>query len=158
MKKSILGFVSVFVVMTMTAGAQGANETPQAVIAAFNTRFPHATVRKWEERKEGFIADFRLGRKKLFAYFASDGTWKGTETPIRWTKDLPAAVRDGWRNSDYSAWRVLDLKKIETPEQPLYTLHVNNGDLLDADRHDAFLEEYMLFFSEKGELVRKDKM
>jgi hypothetical protein len=130
---------------------------PQPVVTAFTNRFPNAQLKKWEQRKEGYIADFRLSGKKIFAYYASDGTWKGTETPIKWTKNLPAAVKEGWKNSGYYAWYVLDIKKIETPEQPLYTLHVNNGSLLDSDHHDAFLEEYVLFFSEKGELVRKDK-
>ena len=131
---------------------------PAAVRSAFANQFPSGHLKKWEWRKEGYIADFRLGGKKLFAYYSADGGWKGTESPIRWTKDLPEAVREGWKKSGYYSWYVMNIKKIETPDGPLYTLHVNNGTLLDADHHDAFLEEYVLFFSPSGELVKKDRM
>src|ERR1700761_3119564 len=147
MKKIILFLVIAISSHSMFAQANTAVEPPQAVTTAFHERFPNGQLKKWEERKEGFIADFRLDGKKLFAYYAADGTWKGTESPIKWTKNLPSAGREGWRNSSYAAWYVLDIKKIETPEQPLYALHVNNGSLLDSDHHDAFLEEYVLFFS-----------
>ncbi len=159
MKKLFFLIAIAMLSQTMIAQARNNNvEPPQSVTTAFTARFPSANLKKWELRKEGYIADFRLDGKKLFAYYAADGTWKGTEAPIKWTKNLPAAVREGWKNSGYGAWYVLDIKKIETPDQPLYTLHVNNGTLLDSDHHDAFLEEYVLFFSEKGELVRTDKM
>src|SRR5690348_3355592 len=98
MKKLIfLGVIAIFS-KTMVAQANSQSMPPEAVVNAFNTRFPNAHVRSWEERKEGFIADFRLDGKKTFAYFAPDGTWKGTERPIKWTKNLPAAVRSGWMN------------------------------------------------------------
>lgn len=154
MKKFIALIAIAIFSKTMTAQA---TIPPAAVSTAFTSQFPKAQLKKWEERKEGYIADFRLNGKKLFAYYAADGTWKGTETPIKWTRNLPEAVRKGWDHSEYTAWYVMDIKKIETPEQPLYALHVNNGTLLDSDHHDAFLEEYVLFFSENGELVRKDK-
>jgi hypothetical protein len=131
---------------------------PPAVTTAFTTRFPGAHLRRWQQRPEGFIADFRIGRRKLFAYYSTDGTWKGTEAPVKWTKLLPPAVREAWERSDYKAWQVVDIKKIDRPEGPLYTLHVSNGDLLDSDHHDALLEEYVLFYSASGELTRKDKM
>ena|ERR1700743_16190 len=158
MKKLIALIAIAMLSETMIAQAHSAVTPPQAVSSAFSTRFPGAKLKKWEQRKEGYIADFRLNGKKLFAYYASDGKWEGTELPIKWTKNLPSAVREGWNKSDYAAWYVLDIKRIDRPEGPLYTLHVNNGSLLDSDHHDAFLEEYVLFFSEKGELVRKDKM
>ena len=82
---------------------------------------------------------------------------KGTETPVKWSRGLPAAVREGWKKSGYAAWSIMDIKKIETPDKPLYAIHVNNGSLLDSDHKDAFMEEYVLFFSEKGELVRIDR-
>lgn len=146
-------------VMSQSMTAQGDSNliVPQKVVAAFTTQFPNAHLKKWEQRKEGYIADFRQEGKKYFAYYAEDGVWRGTESPIKWTRQLPAAVKEGWKASEYYSWYVEDIKKIQTPERPLYVLHVDNGTLLDADHHDAFREEYVLFFSEKGELVRKDK-
>ncbi|MBS1665504.1 MAG: PepSY-like domain-containing protein [Bacteroidetes bacterium] len=158
MKKLIILIVIALFSKSMIAQAGSSVTPPASVAKAFASQFPSAYLRKWEQRKEGFIADFRIKKTKLFAYYAPDGTWKGTEAPIKRTKNLPASVREGWNNSGYGSWYVLDLKKIDQPDGPLYTIHVNNGTLLDSDHHDAFLEEYVLFFSEKGELVRKDRM
>ncbi len=143
---------------TMIAQAKGGVTVPQSVIAAFSNRFPDVKLKKWEQRKEGYIATYRKDGKKYFAYYAADGAWKGTETPIKWTRNLPEAVKAGWKKTDYYSWYVLDIKKIDTPEQPLYTLHVDNSSTLDSDHKDAFREEYVLFFSASGELVRKDRM
>jgi hypothetical protein len=129
---------------------------PSAVAAAFATRFPNTRVNQWMERKEGYIAAFRVDHKKSFAYYAADGTWKATETSVNWTWHLPATVHKGWLSSDYAAWYVEKITKIVTPEQTLYTLLVNNTPLLDADHVWVDKEKYVLFFSEKGELVRKD--
>ena len=142
---------------SMTAQGDSTLVVPQKVVTAFTTQFPNAHLKKWEQRTEGYIADFRQDGKKYFAYYTGEGAWKGTESPIKWTRQLPAAVKEGWKTSGYYSWYVEDIKKIQTPEQPLYVLHVDNGTLLDADHHDAFREEYVLFFSEKGELVRKDR-
>jgi hypothetical protein len=143
-------------VIATTTGKHSAVVPPPAVTAAFATRFPNTQVKQWMERKEGYIAAFRLDHKKSFAYYAADGTWKATETPVNWTWHLPAAVHKGWLNSDYAAWYVEKITKIVTPEQTLYTLLVNNTPLLDADHVWVDKEKYVLFFSEKGELVRKD--
>jgi hypothetical protein len=144
------------VVKATTVRNQSAVVPPTAVTAAFATRFPNTRVNQWLERKEGYIAAFRMDHKKSFAYYAADGTWKATETPVSWTWHLPATVHKGWLNSGYAAWYVEKITKIVTPEQTLYTLLVNNSPLLDADHVWVDDEKCVLFFSEKGELVRKD--
>jgi hypothetical protein len=155
MKKLII-FIAITLLsepMIAQAGAGSSVIVPPVVLTAFSTRFPNAHLRGWQQRPEGYIADFRLGGKKLFAYYSADGMWKGTETPIKGSRNLPAAVRKGWKNSDYAAWHVEDIKKIDRPEGPLYALHIDNGSLLDADHHDAFHEEYVLFFNGEGRLL-----
>ncbi len=140
-----------------TAQKDSAVIAPEAVVKAFDQQFSGAKLHKWLWRKEGYIADFRKDGKKYFAYYSADGAWKGTESPIKWTKDLPAAVKQGWKNSGYYAWYVEDIKKIESPDSPMYVLHVDNGSLLDSDHHDAFRKEFVLFFSAKGDLIRKEQ-
>jgi hypothetical protein len=144
-------------VKAATTSDHSAVVPPSAVTTAFAIRFPDTRVKQWMERKEGYIAAFRLDHKKSFAYYAADGTWKATETPVNWTWHLPAAVHKGWLNSDYAAWYVEKITKIVTPEETLYTLLVNNSPLLDAEHAYNFDEKYVLFFSEKGELIRKDE-
>jgi hypothetical protein len=131
---------------------------PAQVKSAFTAQFPDGQLKKWEQRKEGYIAKFTRSGKSYFAYYAADGSWKGTEMPIKWTKNLPDSVKSGWKNSGYYSWYVEDIKKIETPEQPLYVLHVDNTSLLDSDHKDAFREEWLLYFSGSGELVKKMQM
>jgi hypothetical protein len=158
MKKLLIAIAAVILSGNMIAQGESILVVPQPVTKAFSAQFPAARLKKWEQRKEGYIASFRQDGKKYFAYYSADGSWKGTEAPIKWTKNLPDSVKAGWKTSGYYNWYVEDIKRIETPEQPLYVLHVNNGSLLDSDHHDAFKEEYLLFFSPKGDLVRKEKM
>jgi hypothetical protein len=158
MKKIIILLAIALFSQTMIAQAHPAVVPPQAVVTAFAGRFPNAKVKNWEEKPEGFIADFKLNGQKVFAYYAADGSWKGTETPIKWSWKLPAVVREAWKNSDYAAWYILKIKKIEMADGPLYVLDLNNSPFLDSDHSNpVFQEEYVIFFNEKGELVRKDK-
>lgn len=133
---------------------------PSVVRSAFDSRFPNAQVKNWTERKEAqkdsYIAYFRFNGKKLYAYYSPDGSWEGTGTPLKWSKELPAAVRQAWRHSDYAAWKIMDLKKIRTPDQTLYQLHLSNSPLLDADHDYAFQDECKLIYNARGELVRKE--
>ena len=158
MKKIIVVLVVAMTFQYMMAQAAGPVVVPQAVSQAFTARFPDGQLKKWETRKEGFVAVFREHGKTWFAYYTADGSWKGTETPIKWTKNLPQAVRAGWLKSDYASWYVQDIKSIRTPEGLLYALHVDNSSVLDSEHKDAFREEYVIFFNEKGEIVRTDTM
>jgi hypothetical protein len=158
MKKVLFVLVVALISQSMVAQAGKAVTVPSAVASAFSARFPSGQLKKWEQRKEGYVAVFRQDGKKYFAYYKADGTWSGTEMPIKWTKNLPPVVRKGWLKSEYASWYVRDIKKIETPDGPLYALHMDNSPNLDSDHNYAFGEEWVVFFSGKGEIVRKDQM
>jgi len=149
MKKVLFVLVVALMTQSMVAQAGKAVAVPSVVASAFSARFPSGQLKKWEQRKEGYVAVFRQDGKKYFAYYKADGTWSGTEMPIKWT---------GWLKSEYASWYVRDIKKIETPDGPLYALHMDNSPNLDSDHNYAFGEEWVVFFSEKGEIVRKDQM
>lgn len=155
MKKLILLIAIALFSQSMIAQASTVTPPP-AVTTAFAARFPNVQVREWKEQEGTYYANFRLNGKKTFAYYTADGSWKGTETPLKWSWHLPAKVRNAWKNSDFAAWYLMDIKKIETPDGPLYALHVNNSPLLDSDHAQIDHDEYEIFFNEKGELVRKD--
>jgi hypothetical protein len=130
---------------------------PQVVIDSFNARFPNTPVKKWSARPKGFIADFKLNGQQLFADYGPDGTWVGTETPIKFPFRFPHDVKQGWRHSDFSAWYLVKAYRIMTPGQTLYALDVNNSPLLDAEHMYNFNQEFFIYFSEEGKLVRKDR-
>jgi hypothetical protein len=158
MKKLITLIAIAFFSETMIAQAGPSSPTvpPQAVLTAFTSRFPNVQVKKWAEQQDTYYALFRLKGKKTFAYYNADGSWKATEIPMKWSWNLPEKVKQAWRHSDFAAWYLMDIKRIETPDQILYALHVNSSPLLDADHNQIDREEVEIFFNEKGELVRKD--
>lgn len=131
---------------------------PKEVTQAFSAKFPDGDLKKWETRQEGYIAQFTRDGKKYYAYYSHQGDWKGTESRVKRTRHLPANVQTGWMNSGYAGWYVHNIKKIETPERPLYVLHLNNGPLLSSDKYDAFREDHVLTFTADGELIKKDRI
>jgi hypothetical protein len=167
MKKLIMIVVVGFISGITVARADDPHVTPpSAVQSAFESRFPNARVMEWrelkvnfwqdqkEEQKYSYVADFRLNGKKLYAYYSPDGVWKGTGTLVKWSKDLPAKVRYAWKHSPYAAWYILDLKKITTPTQTLYQMHLNNSSVLDAE-HYYLQDECKLTYNENGDLIKK---
>jgi len=147
-------------ILTQTLLAQNIEDkpVPKEVIKAHSAKFPDSELKKWESRNEGYIAKFTRDGKKYFAYYSHEGKWKGTESRVKWTRHLPDNVQAGWINSGYAGWYVHNIKKIETPERPLYVLHVNNGTLLSSDKYDAFKEDHVLYFTADGELIKTDKI
>jgi hypothetical protein len=155
MKKIFIVSIIAFVSQTMVAMAGTGVVVPQAVSAAFAARFPDARVKKWSPCPQGFMAMFKHKGKKEYAYYAPDGTWKATETAVSWTWNLPDAVRKAYKDSDYAAWKVEHIKRVDQPDEPLYILDVNSSPLYDADHSYVYAEEWVIFFNQKGELVRK---
>ena len=158
MKKSIILIAIALFSETMIAQAGPASPTvpPQAVLTAFTSRFPNVQVKKWAEQQDTYYALFRLNGKKTFAYYGADGSWKATEVPMKWSWNLPEKVRQAWRHSDFAAWYLMDIKRIEIPGGTQYALHLNNSPLLDSDHSQIDHDEYTIFFNENGDLVRKD--
>jgi hypothetical protein len=150
-------FSETMIAQAHPAATSNAVEPPQAVAAAMATRYPNAQVRKWAEKQDTYFARFRWKGKKTYAYFNADGSWKGTEMSMKWSWNLPEKVRQAWRHSDFAAWYPMDITRIETPDRILYALHVNNSPLLDSDHSQIDHDEFVIFFNENGELVRKDQ-
>ena len=157
---AIASFILIQSVSTQSVSAQSteSNEVPKQVSKAFSGKFPESEPKKWELRKEGYVAHFKKDGKKHYAYYSTEGHWKGTETCVNRTRHLPVAVQTAWKNSGYNDWYVHNIRKIETPEQQLFVMHLNNGPLLSSDKHDAFKEDHVLYFTRDGELVKSEKI
>jgi hypothetical protein len=158
MKNLFVVIASIVLTQSVMAQKKESPEVPKEVMKSFTAKFPGSELKNWETRKEGYIAKFTRDGKKYFAYYSPEGDWKGTETRVKWTRHLPKNVQKGWHNSGYVNWYVHNIKKIETPGQPLYVLHVNNGTLLSSDNHDAFKEDHVLTFTADGDLIKKDRI
>lgn len=60
-------------------GKISSSEVPQAVVAAFNTKYPDATATEWKtEKSDGklvYEASFKSGGKEIEAEFYENGTF-----------------------------------------------------------------------------------
>ena len=144
------------IIVLHSAAQAKVSHIPPEVNRAFVLKFPAGHLKKWAQKNEEYIATFRQKGKKCFAYFTPGGTWKATESPVKWTRNLPTAVRAGWNNCKYMDWLILDMKKMEKPAQTLYAIHVGQVQSLGPDDADIG-SEYILFFSDKGELIREER-
>lgn len=158
MKKLLAAFASFILLQPLSAQTTEKNVIPHAVKASFSGHFPDGDLKKWEVRKEGYIARFKKDGRKHYAYYSPEGQWKGTESSIRWTRHLPDPVKTSWKNSGYAGWYVHNIKKLETPGQRYYVLHLNNTPHLDGNKADNFKEDHLLFFTPDGLLVKTDRI
>lgn len=161
--KKILAAIASFILLQpipvrLSAQRAGSNEVPRNVVQAFSQKFPGSEVKKWEVRRDGYLVVFKSGKKKHTAYYTPQGHWKATESRVKWTRHLPATVREAWKNSGYYAWYVHNMKKIETDGRQMYVIHVHNGPTLDANKIDVFGENHILYFTQEGRLLMTERV
>jgi len=148
----------VMAIMTLYFTVRGQkSQVPLEVSKAFALHYPTGHLKKWEHKNEEYIATFRQQGKKCLAYYTFRGNWEATESPVKWTRNLPEAVRAGWNTCKYMDWLIMDMYKIDKPGQTLYSIHVGQVQSLGPDDADIG-SEYILFFSDKGQLVKKNKI
>ena len=82
MKKFLAAIASFILIQHATAQSVSVDKVPRSVQTAFYTQFKPSTLKKWEVRKEGYIAVFKIDGKKQYAYYTHDGKWVATESRI----------------------------------------------------------------------------
>jgi len=155
MKALIFG-LAVIAATSTVATAQKIAMAPESVKNSFSARFPNRQIKSWRKINETYVAAFVSDDKKYKVTFTSDGKWVKTETRIKW-KDVPTPVKAAFENSEYISWQRTGVLEMESPgSQPVYVIHVNNGNSLDAD-HYAFKDDYTLFLTPEGKWLKKEK-
>jgi hypothetical protein len=150
MKILMAAIASFILIQQVSAQSVSVEKVPQPVQASFYTQFPPASLKKWEVRKEGYIAVFKINGRKQYAYYTSDGKWVATESRVKRTRHLPEAVRTAWLNSGYAHWSVHNIRKLETADgQHSYVMHLNDGNTLDANKFDAFNKDHTLVLAQQ---------
>jgi hypothetical protein len=158
MKKTVLIIMIVFIATNIIGQGKNYKDVPQKIITAFETKYPSAMIRSWKINPDGYAAEFMIDKKKYTAHYSPDADWTKTETKVRWTWKLPPAVKNALYHCEYASWYVNEIKAVNTPGEQFYEIHVNDGNKLDADHHDAFTEDFLLRFSVTGELIKKEKL
>lgn len=158
MKKSFLVLAIAFFSSVVIANAKGTTEVPKNISVAFTAKYPSAEIKGWRTAKGEYIAEFVLEKKKYRAYYSSDAEWLRTETKIKSSTKLPGQVREALHKSEYASWYITEMKQIEKPGKNVYAIHVNDGNKLSADHHDAVKTDFLLYFSDSGELIKKQRI
>jgi hypothetical protein len=158
MKKSVLIILAVVCFSNILfANFYRHDHAPVAVAKGFSMKYPGTKVRGWKANNDTFIASFVLNKRKHFAYYTDNGTWIRTETKIPWTWDLPSNVKHSWEGCKFNNWYIEEMHEVTSPDKHLFVFKIDNGNLLDSDHHDAFLQKYILCFDINGTLVSKEK-
>ena len=121
------------------------DKVPVLVSRAFNSKFPAATQQSWErETLAVYEVNFYNGGKKQSASYDTSGTWRETETAIKFDQ-LPHPVNAAF-NKQFAGFRIQETLQVETADKgTLYELTINKGK-----------EGYEVLFSAKGEIVKKE--
>jgi hypothetical protein len=156
--KKLLAIIAVLIVSNeIMAQKIEHKDLPKHITKAFSEKFPNGEHAKWASHHDGYQVKFKQDQKQYTAYYTPDGQWKGTESPIKWTKNLPDKVKDGWAKSGHYDWYVHGIGQLQTPGGEQYVLRVNNSPLLDANHIDAHQEFRVLYFMADGTLVKTDR-
>ena len=123
-----------------------AKKVPTAVKDAFKAKFPDAKLHEWEMEEGNYVASFSSKDARMEAAFTPDGKWKETELKSKMS-EVPQAIKDALAKSEYAKWKVGDVAKIATPENPnMFEIEVHKGN-----------ECYGLHYDLSGKLVKKEK-
>jgi hypothetical protein len=146
--------IMVMIISISNTFAQSSNNVPTAATAAFSAKYPTASIKKWNETNNTYVAEARLGSEKFYATFDQSGTWLNTASKISWSWNLPTDVRASLRNSKYAAWRIDGIKKVESPSNGFYQVCVDDRFLhRDGAHADVFTNNKVLNIKANGEIV-----
>ena len=136
----------------------GGKSVPGNVQSAFHQQYPQAKVIRWTNEKNGYRVKFEDHNVKYLGYLTGNGQWKETDRKYPLTRDLPQAVRDGFRNSGYQTFNIDGIHEVRTPGHHEYDIAVDNGNYYDSNDHDNFTRGYMLHFAADGKLIRVEEL
>lgn len=75
-------------------------------------------------------------------------------TRLKWTWQLPAAVRKSFFMSRFANWFIEKIVQSNSGNgKTVYRFYLNNGNLLDGDHHDSFLKTDSLDIASDGTIL-----
>ena len=89
-------------------------QTSEAVVKAFEAKYPKAEKVKWNIDSHGYHeAHFTYQGKKHRADFYDNGEWRETETSTSWKK-LPAAVIKTLKNNKLDKDDIVEVEEVDS--------------------------------------------
>lgn len=135
------------------AQSSNSKSIPQNIIAAFNTKYPKAAIKKWKAESGKYTIKAMIGKKQCFVQFDTTGTWISTVTKITWPWKLPKAVNSSYNKTKYWTWHISKMMRVEKPSGIYYEVIVDNGNqMTDASHQSVVLTNKLLQFKADGTL------
>lgn len=92
---------------------------PQAVTDFLKQHYPDARIVDAERERNGIEVEILDGRTPRELMFGAGGEWVSTRTEVR-QSEVPAAVLDALRASDYASWEIDDVDHYDSPDGEWY--------------------------------------
>jgi len=113
------------------SGNNGETHQPSGLLSAIKDfiaeKYPQARIVDVDTERNSIEVDIVDGRTPREAVFSPTGEWTYTETKVR-QADLPQAVLDTVRASQYGSWRIDDIDHYAAPTGEYYRLELESGD------------------------------
>lgn len=143
---ALLGAAPLASAQTGSVAAANEADIPASVVGAIRSQYPNVVVTDWdwEDDLGMYEAEFKMNGREHEAYITPEGTWVRTKTKIK-RDQMPAAVMNAIRSSEYGSWRMDDFVEMDTPDKgKLYKVEVEKGN-----------QEFYLKYDANGNLVEK---
>lgn len=148
---TLLFAISIFTACDDDDSANNKIDVPEAVTNAFQAKYPDVAVNsvEWAMKSGYYVAEYHTtaNMREVEAWFATDGTWRMTETDNG--KDLflvPTAVSTAFSKSDYATWTIDDIDYYEYPDA------TKNFYLIEVEK--AGQPDTALYFAIDGSLLK----
>ena len=129
-------------------------KVPAPVASAYATAYPQAKLKDWKIAKAGYKAEFKLNHKTYMVVYTPDGSLVRTETQLKATKELPAAVKNALRNGKYASFYIDAMKQVNTGNDLKYVMTIDNhsGTTMASEGY-GFWEDYQVVYDRSGKLL-----
>lgn len=142
-QKIILGMVVFITFISFSFGQKmPQRNVPSVIVNSFQHDFPKAKDIEWKKKDTVYQVEFEIGwrdRDHKIWYNTSGKILRHKQEISK--KDLPDKVSEKL-SAEYKWYRIKDVKKIETPEEILYTLEAQ-----------SITEEWKLTLDEEGNIL-----
>jgi len=130
--------------------AKSVADLPPVVAQSFSQQYPHTTIKSFKKDNNTFTLQFINNNRAAEASFSQDGKWLQTTTRIKHASELPPNIKNAFDSSQYASWYINNISKCEMPNESSYSFEISNGNLLDSDHSDAFLQTRRLSIDRNG--------
>ena len=128
-------------------GIENLEAMPTNIQKAFKNKYPNAKADSWVKKDSYYIVNFTQTRALSIqgsAWFTADAVWKMTECDDDDINNLPSAVINTFKATEFADWKIDDIDIVERAHmQTIYVIEV------ERDK-----EEYELYFLEDGSLIK----